>query len=209
MCSVEFCRPGQASAASASRDPCAVSYREAAAYGSPPSRGRQRKFMCANSIVSGDERIKANAPPPVFFVRPGVGPSSTSVLLPSRKREGDGAPKGASSPSVTPSCEGVAPLGAPSRRFHCGAGPRFRGPLRPASGSKLAAPFGSTARPKPRAGLGGPPSASSSQGPVVVPGGAPAPPGCVASSPRPRAPARTPRAGATGSRPLGGSGRVE
>src|SRR6185437_14984146 len=79
-------------------------------------------------------------------------------------------------------------------------------PLRPASGSKFAAPFGSTARPKPRAGLRGPPSASSSRGVVVPPGGTPAPPGRVSLlRSRPRAPARTPRAGATGSRPLGGS----
>lgn len=65
------------------------------------------------------------------------------------------------------------------------------GPLRPASGLKFAAPFGSTARPKPRAGLGGPPSASSSRGVVVPPGGTPAPPGRVSLlRSRPRAPAR-------------------
>ena len=74
------------------------------------------------------------------------------------------------------------------RRSHYGAGPRFRRALRPASGLEFAAPSGSTARSEPRASLDGPPSASSSQGLVVVPGGAPAPPGCVACEPRPRAP---------------------
>ena len=44
------------------------------------------------------------------------------------------------------------------------------------------------ARPKPRAGLNGPPSASSSQGLIVVPGGAPAPPGCRSCETCPRAP---------------------
>ena len=74
--------------------------------------------------------------------------------------------------------EGVAPLGAPSRHLPYSAGPRFRSPFRPASGSKLAAPFGSTAHIEPRASLNGPPSASSWQEAIVPPGGAPAPPGC-------------------------------
>ena len=59
---------------------------------------------------------------------------------------------------------------APGRAF----GVRFVLPC----GSKLAAPFGSTAHTEPRASLNGPPSASSWQGSLVTPGGAPAPPGC-------------------------------
>ena len=59
---------------------------------------------------------------------------------------------------------------APGRAF----GVRFVLPC----GSKLPAPFGSTAHTKSRASLNGPPSASSWQGTVVSPGGAPAPPGC-------------------------------
>ena len=79
--------------------------------------------------------------------------------------------------------EGVAPFGAPSRRLPSGAGPRFaHGPLRFASSSDLATPSGSIAPSEPRANLGGPPSASSWQGPVVVPGGAPAPPECEVTS---------------------------
>ena len=59
---------------------------------------------------------------------------------------------------------------APGRAF----GVRFVLPC----GSKLAAPFGSTAPFEPRASRNGPPSASSWQGSLVTPGGAPAPPGC-------------------------------
>ena len=79
----------------------------------------------------------------------------------------------------TPSCEGVAPSGAPS-----GVLLRRRAALFvtvriwTASVSQLLA--GS---------------------PYWPPGGAPTPPGCAACSPRPRAPARSTRAGATGSRP--------
>jgi hypothetical protein len=79
--------------------------------------------------------------------------------------------------------EGVAPFGAPSGVLPSGAGPRFaHGPLRFASSSDLATPSGSIAPSEPRANLGGPPSASSWQGPVVVPGGAPAPPECEVTS---------------------------
>jgi len=62
---------------------------------------------------------------------------------------GDGAPSGASSPSVGGPFGTAAPLGAPSRRFPSGAGPRFlnRGIARR--------------------------SASSWRGTVVSPGGAP------------------------------------
>src|ERR1019366_543132 len=78
---------------------------------------------------------------------------------------------------VTPPCEGVAPLGAPSQRL-CGAGPRFltfRFALPPALrrlpllGGRV---FRASGKPN------GPPSASSWQGIVMSPGGAPAPPEC-------------------------------
>src|SRR5450759_2167821 len=72
----------------------------------------------------------------------------------------------------------VAPLGAPSQRRY-GAGPRF---LRSVSACLAApstlAPFGQPclrASDKPD----GPPSASSWQGVLVTPGGAPAPPGSL------------------------------
>ena len=100
----------------------------------------------------------------------------------------------------TPPCEGVAPSGAPSgvllRRR-----PRFarvaRCPLR------LRRP--SLVGWRQRRSLGRarqPPSAMLLAGSSYwPPGGAPTPPGCVACSPRPRAPVRSTRAGATGSRP--------
>ena len=77
---------------------------------------------------------------------------------------------------VTHRCRCVAPLGAPSQRRY-GAGPRFltrRFALPPAlrrrslSGDRA---FRASGKPC------GPPSASSSQGVIVPPGGAPAPPG--------------------------------
>jgi len=100
----------------------------------------------------------------------------------------------------TPPCEGVAPSGAPSgvllRRRPRFAGVAWCPPL-----SSPAAPCGwrhrrrlGRARRPPSAML----LAGSSYWP---PGGAPTPPGCVACSPRPRAPVRSTRAGATGSRP--------
>src|ERR1019366_5550332 len=78
---------------------------------------------------------------------------------------------------VGASGETRAPFGAPSRR-HSGAGPHFltrRFALPPALSTL--APFG---RPCLRASgkPDGPPSASSSQGVVVPPGGAPVPPEC-------------------------------
>ena len=84
---------------------------------------------------------------------------------------------GASFGSNTHRFQCVAPLGAPSRRPY-GAGPRF---LRSASACLVApstlAPFG---RPCLRASgkPHGPPSASSSRGVIVPPGGTPAPPEC-------------------------------
>ncbi len=119
-------------------------------------------------------RAKAGVPKsPLFFN--GVGgrrPSFPSLA----KIEGMARRWARHAVLVTPSCEGVAPLGAPSRRRY-GAGPRFltvRFALPPALSTL--APFG---RPCLRASgkPNGPPSASSSQGVVVLPGGAPAPPG--------------------------------
>ena len=89
---------------------------------------------------------------------------------------------------------------APGRAFRLAASFRLRPPV--------ATPFG-WPRAEASGGLGGPPSASSSRRVFVPAGGAPAPPGSVACWPRPRAPARTPRAGATGSRPSRGSGEEE
>ena len=92
----------------------------------------------------------------------------------------------------TPPCEGVAPLGAPSQRRY-GAGPRFLTFRSPAFGFR-AQPLLGSRTVEPRAGLNGPPSASSSQGVVVPPGGAPAPPERVPLlRARPRAPALPPR----------------
>ena len=114
----------------------------------------------------------------------------------------------------------VAPLGAPSRRL-CGAGPRFRRPERPAFGVSGAAPFGQPHRQA----FSGPPgpavsellAAGHSARGIAV---------CIAQlrklvararaararallRARPRAPARSSRAGATGSRPSWGSGEEE
>src|SRR5664279_6554811 len=77
---------------------------------------------------------------------------------------------------VTCRCQHVAPLGAPSRRL-CGAGPRFLRSVSSRLRLSSAAPFG---QPRLQA-LGranSPPSASSSRGVVVPPGGTPAPPEC-------------------------------
>ena len=107
-------------------------------------------------------------------------------VAPAQKSEGDGAPIGA---TVLLFTRALGPRGAfrrAVRRFPCGAGPRFlrtvsflpgfgrtrrRGGIPPGRGLRTAD------RP-----LNGPPSASSSRGPVVVPGGAPAPPECVAAN---------------------------
>ena len=120
------------------------------------------------------------------------------------KGEGDGAPRGATSPFVTRlvdawrlSARRPAFFAAPGRAFRRPS-PAFGSPARPLLGGRTV---------EPRAGRNGPPSASSSRGVVVPPGGAPAPPERVLCEARPRAPARTPRAGATGSRPLMGIGR--
>src|SRR6185437_9591338 len=91
---------------------------------------------------------------------------------------GDGAPMGASCSSCAPSHRRC---GASRRAI--AASIRRRAalsdvPFHLAFGSKLAAPFGSTASSEPRASRNGPPSASSWQGTLVSPGGAPAPPGC-------------------------------
>ena len=108
-----------------------------------------------------------------------------------------------------PCCQGAAPLGAPSRRSHYGAGPRFRETVSPCLRPGFRGAFRVTAPSRPRAGLNGPPSASSSQGAVVPPGGAPAPPECAACEAAPAGAGPNPTNGATGSRPLRGSGEVE
>jgi hypothetical protein len=96
------------------------------------------------------------------------------------------------------------------RRF-CGARAALSDvPLRPASGSRAPPPFWVGLALRASGRPGGPPSASSSRGVVVPPGREPRRrPSARPAKPRPRAPARTPRAGATGSRPLGGSGEGE
>src|SRR5581483_986083 len=101
------------------------------------------------------------------------------VALPSA-REGDGAPVGAAVLLLHARLAArVAPLGAPSGVFLAAPGPRFAAfRLVPPCGLRLRPLAGGRAR-KPRADLGGPPSASSSRGVVVPPGGAPAPPGSV------------------------------
>jgi len=123
---------------------------------------------------------------PYSLLAPGTPPSNTAP----RTSRGDGAPSGASfrSPRLAawaPFGEGCAPLGAPSQRL-CGAGPRFLTfRFRLARGLRKRGPFWVAAGREPRASLNGQPSASSSQGIVVSPGGAPAPPGSwgVRSSP--------------------------
>ena len=78
---------------------------------------------------------------------------------------------------VTPPCEGVAPLGAPSRRL-CGTGPRFRRLSRPAFGSRARPLLGSRTFVL-WAGRKARPSASSSRQVIVPAGGAPAAPGSL------------------------------
>ena len=98
---------------------------------------------------------------------------------PRPKSEGTARQMARQSLICTPSCEGVAPSGAPSGVLLSASGRAFRD--RPDDG-----------RPVSQLLAGSP---------YWPPGGAPTPPGCVACSPRPRAPARSTRAGATGSRP--------
>ena len=84
---------------------------------------------------------------------------------------------GASFISHVHRCQCVAPLGAPSQRPY-GAGPRFLRSVSSCLRLSGAAPFGQPhlrASGKPH----GPPSASSSRGVIVPPGGTPAPPECV------------------------------
>ena len=108
-------------------------------------------------------------------MRPSFG---TLASLP--KKRGDGAPAGATVRMCTPPFEGVAPSGAPSGVFLrrsgalCGGRPKW----------------GTAAVSQLLAGS-----------PYWPPGEAPTPPECVACSPRPQAPVRSTRAGATGSRP--------
>ena len=82
-----------------------------------------------------------------------------------------------------------APLGAPSRRSHSGAGPRFlRDRLCPAFGWKGRASRAVALQPRAGA-LSGPPSASSSRGTLVCPGGVRRRPGAGGTFiPRPQAP---------------------
>jgi len=97
------------------------------------------------------------------------------------EERGDDAPRGAVSPNVPRRSRGMARLSARRwRRSHSGTGPRFasiRLELRMAS-------------------------ASSWQGSVVTPGGAPAPPECVACEPRPQAPHPAPPRRRLAKRPL-------
>ena len=157
------------------------------------------KFIEASSIV------------PAARMRPGFGnpsPGGPGDSTPAKRRGGRRATR-RGSPMLRAILLG--PRGAlrrAVRRFLRRRAALFGSPLRSASGLRLRPLSGGRAR-KPRANLGGPPSASSSRRVFVPAGGAPAPPGSVACWPRPRAPARSPRAGATGSRPSRGSGVEE
>ena len=138
------------------------------------SLSRARAFSPIQLSNSPQFRL-ANAPPPLFLAARGT-PSSPS----SAPHEGSGAPRNAGaceaplsgwrsrstrfSRRALPACDrGESPLGAPRAAF---------------SSRRRAALCPRTAR-----SMSSPPSASSWQGSVVTPGGAPAPPECGVTNP--------------------------
>jgi len=153
-------------------------------------------FMQASSIVLAARDAPEGCSPlsPGAGSRPVPAQGVRGSRPPHKSAEGDGAPRGAQpSFSTRTFWARVAPLGAPSRRFL-----RRRAALLKL-GCLSVPPF-QGGRPSPA------PSASSSRRVVVPASGAPAPPGsALLLRARPRAPARTPRAGATGSCPSRGS----
>jgi hypothetical protein len=97
-----------------------------------------------------------------------------------RIKRGDGAPRGASVFRLA-----AFPFGERGRLsalhrdvFLTAPGRAFRLSVSPCLRLGDSDPFWAAASSEPRASLNGPPSASSWQGTVVSPGGAPAPPGC-------------------------------
>ena len=107
---------------------------------------------------------------PSAFALTGFGGPSAPGLKPRGRR----AEKAQPSRKYAPCCQGAAPFGAPPRPL------ALPGLI---CGVFLAVP--GRALPTDRQ-AGGPPSASSSRGPLVVPGGAPAQPECVGHVPHAR-----------------------
>ena len=163
---------------------------------SPRTRGEESAFVARLRVLSPIQFSNSQASSPVFFARPRV--RRRLVSAPPRGERSAEKRRGLRGPferlarppdtlarRALPACAAESRLSAlHMRRSHLGAGPRFaRGPRCPAVVPELAAPFGSTSPSGARASLHGPPSASSWQGPVVVPGGAPAPPECGVRTP--------------------------
>ena len=149
------------------------------------SKTRVNALMARDPPPPGEGKDSGRTEPPVFFAAPGRPASRSS---PSQNR-GDGAPSGASVAVVTYRFRHVAPLGAPSRRSHCGAGPRFSGdrfaPPRP--GRRGA--FGVTAPSRSRTGLAGPAVSELLAGDRSIPGRSP---GAAREGRSVRLPARAP-----------------
>ena len=117
----------------------------------------------------------SQASSPLFFAARGT---PSSLLRPPQKARGWRAKWRVMQFKSHLLIEGVAPLGAPSRRFHSGAGPRFRGPFRLALRLEARGAF-RVNRSHRTSGKPQRPAVSHSwQGTVMPPGGAPAPPGC-------------------------------
>ena len=163
----------------------------------PPSLSLRRATL---PFQGRDKKARKRHRP--YSLRRGVrrrpSPPSAGTCFFPLERRGDGAPSGA---PVFPSCRVPVAKNAGASRRSMAASIRRRAalsdvPFRPASGSELRPLLGGRffrASGKPR----GPPSASSSQGVVVPPGGAPAPPGRGRSVRLPRAGAASPPARTT------------
>ena len=135
-----------------------------------PHAGRGERRVCRSASCPDFQTAReANASPPVFLCRPRAGPRPLLLSLPSPKRGEAERRKALKLPRSCEArrapCDRCARLTALHlRRSHSGAGPRFS--FR-AAGACALSPG---------------PSASSWRGAVVPPGGAPAPPECVAAN---------------------------
>ena len=145
-------------------------------------RSSRLRFRCRSSLSAASFVLAARPAPEVCF--------GFSLR---REERGRRARRRDVIRLCTSSCEDVAPSGAPLRRSPPASGRALR------RRSYLASRF--AFRTKSQANVPAPVAMLLAGGSYWPPGGAPTPPGCVACSPRARAPVRSTRAGATGSRP--------
>jgi len=145
--------------------------------------------------------LRASAGQPACLPARAFGRASSPLFFAARGRRlpvlalgqcrGDGAPKGASSRLVSRTVAGAWRLSALHRGVCAAPGRASCLPLRPAVRPSAPVPLSGLSRIRASSRPRGRPSASSSQGIVLSPGGAPAPPGDTAHvRPRPRAPHR-------------------